>query len=174
MKKLFVLILCFAFALSYSSFANATELTIGEGANALEEHAQFPFKAETDELAVNLRAEEDSKAAKVGRLERGTKLTVIGETINDVGELWYAVELEDGTQGFIRSDLLVESEIMAAERAANPLPETTSASQVIGNRNSKKYHETWCHTLPKESNRVYFDFAEEAENEGYVHCKNCD
>jgi len=174
MKKLLVMLLCLALAQCLAPAAYASALTITDSADALEENAQFPFLAETDELAVNLRADASTKAAKVGRLERGTQLTVTGATLNSAGELWYAVELDDGTQGFIRSDLLVEAQIMAAERNANPAPEKASASQVIGNKNSKKYHETWCHTLPKESNRVYFDSAVEAENKGYVHCKNCD
>ena len=172
MKKLLTLLLCIALCIACA--ANASALTIDDSADVLEEKAQFPFLAETDELAVNLRADASTKAAKVGRIERGFQLTVTGAKLNGAGELWYAVAFDDGTQGFIRSDLLVEAEIMAAERTSYPAPKTLSALQVIGNKNSKKYHETWCHTLPKESNRVYFDSAAEAENKGYVHCKNCD
>ena len=137
MKKRLALLLCVILAICFASVAYASTMVITDSADALEEAVQFPFRAETDELAVNLRADASTKAAKAGRLERGTQLTVIGATLNSVNELWYAVELDDGTRGFIRSDLLVEAEIMAAERAANPEPETLSAAQVIGNKNSK-------------------------------------
>lgn len=174
MKKILSLLLCLLMALGLAAAAQASGFTITDSADALEETAQFPFQAETDEQAVNVRAEASTKAAKVGRLERGAQLTVTGAAVNGSGELWYAVELEDGAKGFIRSDLLVEASAAQAERAANPAPQTASTTQVIGNRNSKKYHETWCRSLPKEGNRVYFDSAEEAERKGYVHCKNCD
>ena len=173
MKRIVSLLLCLVVVLCFAAAAQASGL-ITDSADALEEQAQFPFLAETNELAVNVRADASTKAAKVGRLERGAQLTVTGAAVNGSGELWYAVELQDGTRGFIRSDLLVDAGVIEAERAANPAPQTASKTQVIGNRNSKKYHETWCHTLPKEKNRVYFNSAAEAESKGYVHCKNCD
>lgn len=174
MKKTLCLLLCLLMALGLAAAAQASGLAITDSADALEETSQFPFLAETSELAVNVRADASTKAAKVGRLERGAQLTVTGARVNASGELWYAVELKDGAKGFIRSDLLADAGTIKAERAANPAPQTASGTQVIGNRSSKKYHETWCRTLPKEKNRVYFDSAEEAERKGYVHCKNCD
>ena len=139
-----------------------------------ESAPQFPFLAETDELSVNVRADMSTKAKRVGKLQRGEQLSVTGAKINSAGEVWYAVEMADGTAGYIRSDLLVASEIMAASRMANPTPEPAAKAQLIGNKNSKKYHEPYCHTLPLEKNRVYFSSAAEAEKQGYVHCKNCD
>ena len=93
----------------------AETLTITDGADVLEETAQFPFFAETDELAVNVRKETNTKSAKVGRLERGTQLVVTSAQVNSAGEIWYAVEMKDGTTGYIRSDLLkkVEEEVAA-------------------------------------------------------------
>ena len=46
---------------------------------------------------------------------------------------------------------------------------------VIGNRNSKKYHETWCASVSKmkDSNKVSFPSAEDARANGYEPCKNC-
>lgn len=44
---------------------------------------------------------------------------------------------------------------------------------IIGNKNSKKYHRASCRTLPKESNRVYFDSVNEAVEQGYTPCGNC-
>lgn len=177
LKKTGVLLLCVVL-LCMASVAQASGLTITYAqdvqSEAAQEGSQFPFIAETGELAVSVRESASAKSDAVGRLERGERLTVLSGTANSSGEIWYEVELSDGMHGYVRSDLLMSAAQAQAERAANPAPETASASQVIGNKNSKKYHETWCHTLPKESNRVYFDSAAEAENKGYVHCKNCD
>lgn len=44
----------------------------------------------------------------------------------------------------------------------------------IGNVNSHKFHESTCKTLPKEENRIYFNSREEAIDEGFDPCGNCD
>ena len=151
----------------------ADNLTITYGEDALEETVQFPFVAETNELAVNIRAEADARSAKVGRLERGTQLTVVGAEVATNGDLFYRVQLEDNEIGYIRSDLIVASEVVQAQREANPAP-AENEIQLIGNRKTETYHEPGCRSLPAEKNRVYFASAEEAESAGYVHCKNCD
>lgn len=43
----------------------------------------------------------------------------------------------------------------------------------IGNINSKKFHLPSCHTLPAEKNQIYFDTREEAIDNGYSPCGNC-
>ncbi|MCI8404238.1 MAG: MBL fold metallo-hydrolase [Clostridia bacterium] len=43
----------------------------------------------------------------------------------------------------------------------------------IGNRRSKKFHRTDCHTLPSEKNRIEFINRSDAVNEGYTPCGNC-
>lgn len=171
-KVLMSLWLCLVL-LCGAATALANELTITHGEDLLEETVQFPFIAETNELAVNIRAEASTKAAKVGRLERGTQLTVVGAEVAQNGDLFYRVRLEDNTIGYIRSDLIVASEEVEAQREAHPAPEVSEA-KLIGNRKTEKYHEPGCRSLPAEKNRVYFQSAEEAEAEGYVHCKNCD
>lgn len=45
--------------------------------------------------------------------------------------------------------------------------ETHDSGTVIGNKNTKVYHDNDCGSLPKEDNRIYFDSAGEAENSGY-------
>ena len=45
--------------------------------------------------------------------------------------------------------------------------ETHNSGAVIGNKNTKVYHDNDCGSLPKEDNRIYFDSAGEAENAGY-------
>lgn len=48
-------------------------------------------------------------------------------------------------------------------------------SQYIGNKNSKVYHSSDCTAVGKmaEKNKVIFSSAQEAENENYSPCKNC-
>lgn len=166
MKKriiLFIaLLLCFALSMS----AQASTFSF-----AAPESTYEPFLAETGELAVNVREAASTNSGKAGQFERGQQLTVTGETTDENGVVWYEVQLADGTLGYIRSDLLMTAEEAAAEHAA---ASAAQEEQLIGNVRTKKYHEIWCHTLPKESNRKYFDTAREAEAEGYVHCKNCD
>lgn len=43
----------------------------------------------------------------------------------------------------------------------------------IGNKNSKKFHRPDCHTMPKESNRVYLTSREEAISKGFSPCGQC-
>ena len=45
--------------------------------------------------------------------------------------------------------------------------EEHDSEAVIGNKNTKVYHDNDCGSLPKEDNRIYFDSAGEAENAGY-------
>lgn len=72
------------------------------------------FRTTTRQKAVNVRKEPSTGAGKVAKLQLGTVLTVIGETVNDRGEVWYRVRLEDGDTGYIRADLLVITENMEA------------------------------------------------------------
>jgi len=173
MKKGFAIGLCLLLMLVFSGAACASGMTITDGSALLEELDQFPFFAETGETAVNVRAEMDAKAKRVGRLERGEELTVVYADLNEKGEMWYAVELKDGTKGFVRSDLLVKSQEMTAMRAAYQPTAEQAEMEYIGNRKSKKFHKTSCRTLPKENNRTYFSSREEAISGGYDPCGNC-
>ena len=55
---------------------------------------------------------------------------------------------------------------------ASGTPVETEAAY-IGNKNSKKFHRTSCHTLPAEKNRVLFGSREEAVQSGHSPCGNC-
>ena len=178
MKRLISLLMCLVLLFGAAVMAQASTTAVQAGADQLEEESQFPFPAETDELAVNVRSSTSTKSGKVGRLERGTLLTVLSAEINGQGEVWYRVELADGTQGYIRSDLLVKADEAAIGQTQNAQStrKTSSPSgsgQYIGNKNTRKFHRTSCHTLPKESNRVYCRSREKAVSSGYVPCKNC-
>ena len=54
-------------------------------------------------------------------------------------------------------------------------PEPAPTVAYIGNKNSKKLHETWCDSVDKmkESNKVEFASREAAIGLGYEPCKNC-
>lgn len=54
-------------------------------------------------------------------------------------------------------------------------PEPAPAVAYIGNKNSKKLHETWCDSVDKmkESNKVEFFSRQAAIDLGYEPCKNC-
>ena len=53
------------------------------------------------------------------------------------------------------------------------VPPQNDSMQYIGNLNTHKFHRPSCSTLPKESNRIYFDTREEAIADGYIPCKRC-
>jgi endonuclease YncB( thermonuclease family)/methylphosphotriester-DNA--protein-cysteine methyltransferase len=50
-----------------------------------------------------------------------------------------------------------------------------SSLKIVGNKNSKIFHQPWCSGYDRvsEKNRVYFNSAAEAETEGYRLAKNC-
>lgn len=59
------------------------------------------------------------------------------------------------------------------EPTPEPEPEPVVTQQYIGNKNSKKFHEPSCGSLPIEKNRVYFNSRQEAVNANFDPCKNC-
>ena len=171
MKRILCLLMCLTLLFGAAVMAQASTTAVQAGADQLEEESQFPFLAETDELAVNVRSSTSTKSGKVGRLERGTLLTVLSAEINGQGEVWYRVELADGTQG--RADEAAIEEAAAQAERKTTKSSASGSGQYIGNKNTKKFHRTSCHTLPKESNRVYFKSRDKAVSSGYAPCKNC-
>lgn len=59
------------------------------------------------------------------------------------------------------------------QSSAAPETGNTSASEYIGNTNSKKFHTPDCGSLPSEQNQITFSTYEEAINAGYAPCGNC-
>ncbi len=56
---------------------------------------------------VNLRTETDKDSERVARIsKKGTPVTVLGESPDSDGELWYLVRTEDGEEGYVRHDML--------------------------------------------------------------------
>jgi peptidoglycan hydrolase-like protein with peptidoglycan-binding domain len=64
------------------------------------------------------------------------------------------------------------------KKTATPRPTATPEPEVryIGNRNTGKFHYTWCSSVDqmKSSNKVYLYYRSDATSRGYVPCKRCD
>ena len=72
---------------------------------------------------VNVRSGTNTDTPVVAQVKNGTNVTVIGESVNAAGEVWYKVLLEDNRVGYVASWLLVRSE--------NYMPDDNSASSSI-------------------------------------------
>lgn len=132
----------------------------------------WDFNAQTNENAVNVRSTASTKGKRVGKLQRGSFLTVTGMLLNDGQEAWYQVELEDGTTGYVRHDLLQSVTADEIEEQAKATPEPKGA-QYIGNVKSKIFHYPNCRTLPAPKNQIDFDSRDDAISKGYRPCGNC-
>ncbi len=55
-----------------------------------------------------------------------------------------------------------------------PVMQTVTPSpSYIGNKNTYKFHDSSCYSLPMEKNRVYFSSKEEALKRNFTPCMNC-
>ena len=148
-----------------------------------QQAAKQTFKAKITQNAVNVRKEASTSSGKTGKVARGEILTVLSQVVNSANETWYAVELKDGTKGYIRSDLLIEADeediVQASyqgttKSAASSEKKSSGSGSYIGNKNTKKFHRKSCRTLPAPKNQVKLSSREKAISSGYVPCKNCD
>lgn len=131
------------------------------------------FQASTNTSSVNVRATPTTKGKRVEKLSKGAVVTVVGQEENDSGELWYRVVLENGEEGFVRSDLLNTGAATAA--TATPKPSGSGMDdRYVGNKNSKVFHRPDCESLPKGKNAVYFSSRSYAIAKGYRPCEHCD
>lgn len=147
-----------------------------------QQAAKQTFKAKITQNAVNVRKDASTSSGKAGKVARGEILTVLSQVVNSANETWYAVELKDGTKGYIRSDLLIEADeediVQASYRgttksADSSEKKSSGSGSYIGNRNTKKFHRKSCRTLPAPKNQVKLSSREKAISSGYVPCKNC-
>ena len=148
-----------------------------------QQAAKQTFKAKITQNAVNVRKDASTSSGKTGKVARGEILTVLSQVVNSADETWYAVELKDGTKGYIRSDLLIEADeediVQASyqgttKSAASSEKKSSGSGSYIGNKNTKKFHRKSCRTLPAPKNQVKLSSREKAISSGYVPCKNCD
>ena len=89
---------------------------------------------------VNVRSQPSVYATRVMRIKSaGTEFTVTARAKHSAGEIWYAVQLANGTLGYIRSDLLNTDHVILpgdpysyeAEVNTRPAAASESASAVI-------------------------------------------
>ena len=89
---------------------------------------------------VNVRSQPSVYATRVMRIKSaGTEFTVTARAKNSAGEIWYAVQLANGTLGYIRSDLLNTDHVILlgdpysyeTEVNTRPAAASESASNVI-------------------------------------------
>ena len=139
---------------------------------------------------------------KVG--DSGEAVTALQERLLELG---YQIGVADGQFGKKTESAIKQVQILAgldvtgiadqatqeviwsedmelAELIAQPTPEPTpepepvdEGSDYIANKNTKKFHETWCSSVDqmKEKNKWYFTGSRETLiRKGYVPCKRCD
>lgn len=131
--------------------------------------AGYP-NGKTNAKAVNVRSTPSTKGKKVISLDKGTVVEIVSETTGNDGKTWYQIKTPDGKDGYIRSDLLDDTN----EEATKPEEKKeASGDKYIGNKNTKKFHRPSCGSLPAPKNQVYFDSRDYAISKGYDPCKKC-
>lgn len=124
----------------------------------------------TNTKSVNVRLTPSTKGKKVTSLDKGTVVEIVSETTGNDGKTWYQIKTPDGKDGYIRSDLLDDTN----EEATKPEEKKeASGDKYIGNKNTKKFHRSSCGSLPAPKNQVYFDSRDYAISKGYDPCKKC-
>lgn len=101
--------------------------------------------------------------------------------LRDAGAVVFRTDLQGDI--FCTSDgktVSFETQKQASEEQVNPTIADGSGQEsqdtsgtYIGNINSMKFHRTSCSSLPKESNRIYFDSRSAAVDAGYTPCQRC-
>ena len=143
--------------------------------NKAPESTSAPSNGKTNTNAVNVRSKPSVKGKKVDKLDAGTVVTIIGSVTGDDGKTWYQIKTPEGDDGYVRSDLLDETNEAVSKpiEKKNSSKSTSSTGSYIGNKNTKKFHRPSCGSLPAEKNQVYFDSRDKAISGGYVPCKKC-
>lgn len=88
-----------------------------------------------------------------------------------------ALKLEQERQAALELERQQAAELEGQQERKHPQvvqQQKPSGMTYIGNINSYKFHYQSCSTLPKESNRVYFDSRAEAIAAGYTPCGRCE
>lgn len=130
----------------------------------------------TNAKAVNVRSTPSVKGKKVDTLDKGTVVEIVSETTGNDGKTWYQIKAPDGKRGYIRSDLIDDTDeevSRPAEKTEKKELPSSGTGSYIGNKNTKKFHTSSCGSLPAEKNRVYFNSRDKAVSSGYDPCKKC-
>ena len=147
---------------------------------------------------VSVGADNDYGLPNDGALER---LSAVGAQVLRTDEEGTIVVKSDGTTIALEDGLLTgegdtgegdTKEALPTEEMAKKAPVTEESTKpsttapetatpgtaetegtIVGNKNSKIYHNDTCSSLPKEENRVYFDSAQQAQDAGYRASSRC-
>ncbi len=87
--------------------------------------------------------------------------------------LSFETEAANEKRGLWAENGLNQENIQKAEQQQQKLDAIEGEYAFIGNRNTKKLHSPLCSNLPKEENRVYFQYMQDAIDQGYVADKRC-
>lgn len=94
----------------------------------------------------------------------------VGATVYRTDTMGSVIAVSDGSEiTFNQVGIESDREHQSDANGLHDLPTTS----YIGNKNSKKFHLPDCSSLPSESNRIYFEDRQDALDEGYSPCKNC-
>lgn len=69
--------------------------------------------------SVNIRSDASTSAEKVGKATKGQEFSVTGEKADESGTAWYAITLEDGSTGYVRSDMAQAQVTMVSQEPAD-------------------------------------------------------
>lgn len=86
----------------------------------------YPCDGNVNSKAVNVRKTPYSKGVKVTQLSNNTPVTVLSETTDKAGNIWYSIQTSDGKSGYILAEYVTLAE-ENTEIVGTPL-ETTSVS----------------------------------------------
>ena len=98
-----------------------------------------------------------------------TRLKSNGVEIYRTDEMGSIIVTTNGSKYSIDSSLTRPVQNPVVE----PVKKPEDSGRYIGNKNSKKYHQENCKSLPKPANQIFFATEEEAVQAGYQACKRC-
>lgn len=131
--------------------------------------------------ASNLNSAYEKAIKEAGR---ATATIVEGIDLSEFAD-HFSLSLDEDDETLIRIALLAYSNGALSEHpiGANPIINTVYSlssgsivkEQYVGNKNSKKFHYSWCSSVSdmKESNKKIFNSRDDAIKAGYTPCKKC-
>lgn len=150
---------------------NANEKNLITGTRYFNVEGMLPFE---NEVAEYVKETNNHVLYRVTPVFKNTELVARGVKIE-------AYSVEDGGKGVefnvfvynVQPDIMINYQDGTSSGSGQIVDgvvkdnETHNSGAVIGNKNTKVYHDNDCGSIPKEDNRIYFDSAGEAENAGY-------
>jgi beta-lactamase superfamily II metal-dependent hydrolase len=100
------------------------------------------------------------------------KLAAAGITVYRTDQNGTVVITSDGINLSVKA-MGTSIQPRAPNAAVNSATPAANTGSYIGNKNSKKFHLPSCKSLPQPQNQVYFKTRDEAINQGYSPCGNC-